>query len=375
MKLLYCINATYNSGGMERVLMNKTNYWVNKGYDVVIVTTEQAGRKHFFLFSEKIKFIDLDINYSNADKKCLLLRFVIKWYKRLVHRKRLTQILNTEHPDIAISMFDYDFSFLYKINDGSKKILEFHFSKNIKRIEADNRLMYYIQQCRIWYWKRIVRKYSSFVVLTEEDKNAWNNINNIKVIPNSISSIPAECSSLNQKIVCSIGRLVYQKGFDLLIKAWKIVAQKFPDWQLHIIGRGNSEYIYTLINEYNLSKSVIVKPATSQICLEYLNSSLYVMSSRYEGFGMVLIEAMSYGLPIVSFACPCGPRDIISDDFGTLVQPGNIQQLADALITWMSNDIKRKMGGQAARVSVQRFLEKNVMKQWEELFDSLLEQK
>lgn len=378
MKILYCINSTFNSGGMERILMVKANYFVKKGCEVVIVTTEQAGRKHFFPFSNQIKFVDLGINYNENNELLLPLRLILKWKKKLIHKKLLTQVLQQEKPDITISMFDYDFTILPQIKDESKKILEFHFSKNFKVISTRNILLKAIQKCRIKFWENRIKSYDCFVVLTQEDKESWKSIRNIHVINNCIPQIPLLFSSHTEQVVFSAGRITYQKGFDLLVQAWALVTKKFPDWKLVICGGGTENEIDKLtkqIYSLGIECSVVLKPATSNIAEEFCNASLYVMSSRYEGLPMVLIEAMSYGLPIVSFACPCGPRDIISDDFGTLVQPGNIQQLADALITWMSNDIKRKMGGQAARVSVQRFLENNVMKQWEELFDSLLEQK
>lgn len=378
MKILYCINSTFNSGGMERILMIKANYFVRKGYEVVIVTTEQAGRRHFFPFSDQIKFVDLGINYNNNVGLFLPLRIILKWRKKVEHKKLLTLILQQEKPDIAISMFDYDFSILPKIKDGSKKILEFHFSKNFKVISTRNILLKVIQKCRIRLWKNKIKSYDCFVVLTQEDKKSWRGIRNIHVIHNCIPQIPFTSSPLTEHIVFSAGRITYQKGFDLLVQAWSLVLKKLPDWKLIICGGGTESdrnKLNTQIHSLGIECSVILKPATLNIAEEFCNASLYVMPSRYEGLPMVLIEAMSYGLPIVSFACPCGPKDIISEDFGTLVQPENIQQLADALIAWMSNDMKRKIGGQAARISAQRFLEENVMKQWEGLFDSLLKQK
>ena len=135
MKVVYCINGIYNSGGMERVLMNKANYLVDVlGYEVLIVTTEQKGRAIFFRFSQHIRFIDLNINYDNDKNKALWVRMLKKQIKQRIHKKRLDKLLKMERPDICISMFDRDASFLYKIKDGSKKILEYHFSKNVKLI-------------------------------------------------------------------------------------------------------------------------------------------------------------------------------------------------------------------------------------------------
>lgn len=374
MKVLYCINSTYNSGGMERVLMNKANYFADKlGYEVYIVTAEQNARENFFPFSSKIKFIDLSVNYYQVNGYNRFIRFFLKYLKSRTHQKRLTKVLQQECPQICISMFDKEFPFLCKIKDGSKKVLEYHFSKYTKLYEAPNWLIYRLQQIRIWRWEKIIQQYDSFVVLTEEDKKAWGNLNNIVTIPNSIPSIPAQQSTLIQKQVCSIGRISYQKGFDILVQVWQIVHRQFPDWHLCIVGSGDVHDLQELITNLGVSESVSVLPSTPNIDRIYLNSSVYAMTSRYEGFGMVLIEAMSYGLPIVAFSCPCGPKDIVEESFGTLIPPGNIYEFAKQLMSWMANEEKRKSAGIKAKESAQRFLESEIMKKWQNLFSSLVQ--
>jgi len=372
MKILYCINATFNSGGMEKILMLKTNYLINKGYEVVIVTTEQLGKNHFFPFSNKIKFIDLRINYNECNNLILPIKVFSKWRRKVIHKKKLTEVLQKEKPNIAISMFDYDFDFLYKIKDGSKKILEFHFSRYYKVYSSRNIVLKALQYLRTFRWKLIVSQYDCFVVLTETDKKAWGSMHNVTVISNAIENIPKEITNSNQKTVCSIGRFSYEKGFDLLLKAWIIVHSKFPDWKLRITGGGDSSNLKQQINNYNLTDSISILPPTSNISSEYLRSSLYVLSSRYEPFGLVLIEAMSFGLPVVSFACPCGPKEIIEDNFGTLVTPGDIEQLANSIILWIEDKDKRKNAGIKARMSAQRFTIENIMGKWENLFNTLI---
>lgn len=371
MKIVYCINGVYNSGGMERVLANKANYLADVlGYEVLIVTTEQKGRNCFFTFSPNIRFVDLGINYDD-DKDCSLgVRMLKKQFKKVRHRKRLEQVLLEERPDICISMFDRDVDFLYKIKDGSKKILEFHFSKNTKIIESSNLLIRWMQRVRISSWKRMVCNYDRFVVLTEEDKKAWGNVPNITVIPNALTDVPVETATLTEKQVLSVGRICFQKGFDRLIDAWNIVHQSYPDWHLRIRGNGDKEgELRKKITGLRLENSVQLLPTTSQIGEEYLRSSIYVMSSRYEGFGMVLLESMSYGLPVISFACPCGPKDIITDGVdGILCENGNVEQLAKGMIRLLSDADLRKKMGHAAREKSLQFSQGMVMKLWEATF-------
>ena len=371
MKVVYCINGIYNSGGMERVLMNKANYLVDVlGYEVLIVTSEQKGRAIFFRFSQHIRFIDLNINYDNDKNKALWVRMLKKQIKQRIHKKRLDKLLKMERPDICISMFDRDASFLYKIKDGSKKILEYHFSKNVKLIEATNFFTRCLQRIRIYSWNIWIQKYERFVVLTEEDKRAWKGLSNIVVIPNGVSFFPNETALLQKKRVLSIGRLCNQKGFERLIAAWKIVNDFYPDWQLCIYGDGDKRNeLYKSITNLKLDNSIRLFPATSDIGGEYLQSSIYVMSSRYEGLPMVLLEAMSYGIPVVSFACPCGPKDVITHgNDGFLCENGNIERLADAILVLIADTELRKKMGKSARIKSLQFSQKEVMNLWKEMF-------
>ena len=375
MKIVYSINGTYNSGGMERVLCNKANYFAEQlGYDVTIITTEQKERPNFFDFSKKIKFIDLGINYYDDDNKNIFIRLYKSYKKRKIHFKKLKEVIEDIKPDICISMFDRDFCLLYKIKDGSKKILEYHFCKKMKVIEQRNFIMKVIQYVRVNTWKNIVKKYDKFIVLTEEDKNDWGNTRNIVVIPNSISSDNNAQAKLQNKNVLSVGRASYQKGFDLLLKAWAQSAVKHKDWKLTIVGGGNKDYMVNLIKKLKIEDCVILKQPTTEIGKEYLDASVYIMSSRYEGLPMVLIEALSYGLPVVSFACPCGPKDIIEggNDCGILVENYNIKELSLAINEVIENKEKRiKMGAEAVK-RAQFYSEENIMKRWVELFDETL---
>lgn len=374
MKIVYSINGTYNSGGMERVLCNKANYFAEQlGYDVTIITTEQKERPNFFDFSKKIKFIDLGINYYDDDNKNIFIRLYKSYKKRKIHFKKLKEVIEDIKPDICISMFDRDFCLLYKIKDGSKKILEYHFCKKMKVIEQRNFIMKVIQYVRVNTWKNIVKKYDKFIVLTEEDKSDWGNTGNIVVIPNSISLNNNEQAKLQNKNVLSVGRAVYQKGFDLLLKAWAQTIVKHKDWKLTIVGGGNKDYMVDLIKKLRIEDNVILKQPTTEISKEYLDTSVYVMSSRYEGLPMVLIEALSYGLPVVSFACPCGPKDIIGgNDCGILVDDYSIKELSLAINEVIENKEKRiKMGVEAIK-RAQFYSEENIMKKWVELFSEIL---
>ena len=259
------------------------------------------------------------------------------------------------------------------MNDGSKKLLEIHFSR-YKRLQYGRKGVWkLVDLWRSRMDERTVKNYERFVVLTNEDKSYWGNLPNISVIPNALTySVPSSClSPLTAKRVIAIGRYGYQKGFDSLIDAWRIIHSFYPDWTLDIIGNG--EWLNRLqqqINEYALEHSVFLKPPTRHIEDEYRRASLLVLSSRYEGLPMVLLEAQSFGLPIVSFACKCGPKDVITDgEDGFLVSEGNIPMLADRVLRLIENDDLRKRMGTNARHHSKAFSEERIMERWIDLFN------
>lgn len=373
MKIIYCINAVSNSGGMERILQQKANYLADVvGYEILIITTEQGDLKPFFTFSPKIRFIDLGVDYGDrADKtgRNVIWKVIWKSLHKPIHKMRLSKVLMQEKADIVITLVNNDIGFLPSMKDGSRKIAEFHFTYTYKSIAARNSIVKYIQGIRCRVWKKDFSRFDRFVVLTDEDKEAWGDLPNITVIPNFIPSMPTIQSAMKDKRVIAVGRAEYQKGFDMLINAWDFVSKKYPDWHLDVFGNGEKEELENLIIQKMLKNSMSLCPATKDIASEYVNSSLYVLSSRYEGLPMVLLEAMSYGLPIVSFECPCGPKDIIKKEFGSLVPNGDIQGLADAMMSWMADKDKRIQGGEAARKAAENYSQDVVMKQWIKLFE------
>ena len=159
----------------------------------------------------------------------------------------------------------------------------------------------------------------------------------------------------------------------MLIKAWKIVSEQHPDWTLRIYGDGFREELQKLIDGLGISRSCILEHTVSNIVDKYCESSIFALSSRYEGFGMVLVEAMVCGVPPVSFACPCGPRDIIDDgNDGLLVPKENINKLAEKIGYLISHENIRKEMGQRARIHVERFKIDHIASQWKEHFNSLI---
>lgn len=373
MKIIYCIACTCHSGGMERVLTNKANYLARHGYEIVVVTTDQRGKQPFFPLEPSIRSIDLGINYDENNGKSFLNKLLHYPVKQALHRKRLKAVLMKERPNVTVSMFNNDAGFIPGIKDGSAKLLEIHFSK-FKRLQYGRKGVWKLAD----WWRskqdeKTVRKFDRFVVLTEEDKAYWGNLPNIMVIPNAISGIPAGTALLANKRVIAVGRYTYQKGFERLVDAWHLLASRFPDWKLDIIGEGEERpLLEQRIRSYGLKRQVTLTRPTQEIGKVYQEASILASSSRYEGLPMVLLEAQAFGLPIVAFQCKCGPKDIVSDGMnGYLVPEGDTAGMAQRLETLMKDVTLRKRMGLKAKESASRFNEEAIMEKWMNTFQTL----
>ncbi|WP_071146343.1 glycosyltransferase family 4 protein [Bacteroides ihuae] len=377
LKIAYCLPSLYIAGGMERVLTIKANYFAEQmGYDVTIILTDGANEKPFYELSSKIHIEHLDINYNELWNKTLYRKVFIYLRKQRFYKKRLTDCLMRIRPDITVSMLRREINFITTIKDGSIKIGELHVNKQNYRELSSEKGIGFIKRVLsiLWMWQlnQKVRTLDKFVILTVEDQKNWAYLNNTSVIHNPLPFLPSKTSNCNQKKIIAVGRYTHQKGFDMLIEAWRIVTPRHTDWSLYIYGDGDKDEFYTLKEKYSL-ESLHLEDATEQITDKYTESSIFVLSSRYEGFGMVIIEAMACGVPPISFACPCGPRDIIHDkQDGLLVENGNIEQLAEAICYLIEHDEVRREMGKKARINAELFKIENIGMQWKELFESLI---
>lgn len=375
MKILYLIHSTYNPGGMERVLLNKVRYLVEKvGCEVTVVTTDQHGRPSFYPFSEGVRMVDLGVNYSDDNGKPFLKKLLGFARRRRLHEKKFKALLEQIRPDVVDCFYPGECSFVPGLKDGSKKVMELHQSKLFHHQYNRSGLMGLADKVRAWMDERLVRRFDRFVVLTEEDAQMWGEIPGLRVIPNAANFIADKYSDCSAKRVIAVGRLDYQKSFDRLIMVWGKVREKMPDWRLDVFGQGEwKEMLQRMIDERGLQDCVRLNGPTKNIGKEYAESSMIVMSSHYEGFPMVMIEAMACGLPAVCFDFKCGPRDIIRQgENGLIVPDGDIDGLAEAMVRLMEDDeLRRKMGENAKRV-VETYSEEKVMGKWMDMFEEIL---
>ena len=377
MKIVYCNHSVYNPGGMERVMLAKIAWLMKRGgYEISLVTTDQKGRPPFFPIPEGVRMKDLDINYSDDNPKGPLAKIFGYLWRRCLHRKRLTEYLMQERPDITISLYPCESSFIPSIKDGSKKILELHFNKFFRIQYGRSGILGAIDRMRTKSDEKLVRRFDKFIVLTEEDASYWGHLPNLEVIPNAaLMKAPSDSRAHGTKRVIAVGRLDFQKGFDRLVKAWELIPAAMRDvWRLDIFGQGEwLRMLDEMIVEKGLQDSVKIHPPTKNILDEYLASAFLAMSSHWEGLPMVLIEAMSLGLPAVSFDFKCGPKDLIENGVnGLLVPEGDIPGLAKAMQRLMEDSaLLERMRVEAVRVR-EKYTEQAIMAKWENCFKSIL---
>lgn len=378
-KIVYCTPALYFAGGMERVLTQKANYFADHfGYDITIILTEGKDKPVFYPLSDKVKVINLNIGFEELWKCSFLKKIFIYLKKQHKYKKLLVKELMRIRPDITVSMLRREINFINDIKDGSKKIGEIHINRaNFRNFESNEDNFIKRIFSKVWMNSLLkeLKRLDQFVVLTEKDKEAWVELNNVYVIPNPLSFSPQVISRLEEKRIIAVGRYSHEKGYDLLLKTWSIVQNRITDWRLEIFGEGDRSHYDKMIKSLNIDRHrCILHGRSSNIQDEFVKSSLAVCSSKFEGFGLVITEAMVCGLPVVSFDCPWGPRAIINDgEDGLLVENGNVEQLAEALVEMTQHPEKLRMMAAKAVENVQRFRVEYVAEKWKLLFENLYE--
>lgn len=381
MKIVYIIDSLSHKGGAERIISEKMNYLsTHYGYDVTVITCYQFPETmpNSYFLSEKVRQINLCISIHLKYKYCYPIRFWSKWKYAHMFRHKLEEAVNTINPDIVIGL-GYTFAdVVCQIKCKARKIIEAHEARRytkafflFKDLSPLTDVYYRISRQR--YLRAIEKNADVVVTLTKDDALNWRKAKRVETIPNFSAMTISGYSNGENKRIIAVGRLEWQKGFDRLLDIWSIVSKKNPDWQLNIYGEGALEAeLKNIIQEAGL-RNVSIHPYTHHISQEYATSSICVLTSRYEGFSLVLLEAMRHGVPCVTFDCPYGPKDLVDQGkCGYVIENGNINQFAEKLCYLIDNPELRKQYAAEAINKAQTYQVETIMNQWKQLFESIV---
>lgn len=372
MKILYVNRIFAVWGGLERVWTDKMNAFSEiSSNEVCLVTTDQGTHKVPFPLNKEVRHINLDIRFIQQYRYHGLKRYW-KYYQliRLFQRKIKT-LIETESPDVLITSASEFVDFLVECKGEVPLVVESHgtFDRpfHMQEMTITNRIKRY-------FHNKALSKVDRIVALTHGDAEQWKQVNpNVSIVPNIVmmndTGLYSNCEA---KRVIFVGRLDLQKGYQYLDAIWRIVEKRHPDWRLDLYGEGVD--LQENRNMIPQGRHVYPHAQTLDILDRYKESSILILTSIYEPFGLVMPEAMSCGVPVVAFDCPYGPSEIITDGKdGFLIDCYDVEAFADKLCLLMENEILRKKMGQNAIQSARRFRKERIIPQWINLFENLME--
>ena len=383
MKIVYFFKSFILKAGMERILSDKMNYLVKEyDYDVTFITYEQGNHPMAFPLDERVKVIDLNVRYFKIFEMNIFKRFIAKYKKLNLLKKKLHDTLNNINPDcVVVSTYDFD-KFDTILSLPYRFIVESHICiSDIQQEKRQNNLItkYFAKKLDDSHFRKLANA-KCLVSLTAADKDNWLNYIKIPIviIPNMVTNFPNTIYTYNKRPnrILSAGRLTKQKGYDFLLQAWARISKKYPTWRIDIFGHGDMETtLNRMIIDYKLSDCTRINEQSENIYEEYETSSIFVLSSRYEGFALVLIEAMSCGVPCISFDCPNGPAELITHgEDGLLVPLGDIEKLAESIEWMITHEEERLRMSNNARQKARQYTAEVIMPQWVELFEKVAKQ-
>lgn len=382
MKILYCVYDMGVGGGVERVTTLKANYLKEQGHDVHILTCwPMSSLPKYGLHPEiSVEWIGEGVEYHLDFQEASLLRRCYNTVLKMCrHFSLMRRYLSKHKFDIVVTTQVYEMGFLPFIKDGSKKIAETHISKLMYQKQRQQRkdlATKLLIKLFVWRDAFFHRLFDAVGCLTEEDRQSRGCPSNMYVIPNPLSfvtDVPASCEG---DIALAVGRHTEQKDFNAMVDIWAELVKDYPEWKLQIVGGGHLKSILAeKVNKLGLGGQVLLEDETSDPRPYYANASVFLMTSNFEGMPMTLLEAQSYGLPIVSYACPCGPRDIVVEGTGFLVAPGDKEGFVEKLSLLLKDVEMRKAMGHKAYEASKRFTVQSVMQQWEDLFRQLIQKR
>lgn len=378
MTIVYVIESLVPRGGTERIISEKANYLAEQyKYKVFIITcTQRKDQSNAYQLSSSVKQIKLGIPYYSQYRYKYPKRLFVKLSLNKTLRKSITEAVQKINPDILIGIGHYKADLICSINCHAKKIIECHEARQFTLFETGekktliSRINTFLTRNK--YFQTIEKKADVIITLTEGDRKEWKRAHHTEVIPNFSTMSVSEFSNCKQKRIIAVGRLEWEKGYERLIDIWEQISSKQSDWVLDIFGEGAQyDNLQSIIKRRGI-KRIQIHNATKNISKEYANSSICVLTSYFEGFALVLLEALRHGVPCVAFDCPYGPASIIEDSLcGFLIEDGNTTLFIEKLNLLIKSESLRKEFSRKAIERSMAFETNLIMGKWKDLFESL----
>ena len=358
MRIAYIVEDFSICGGVERIVSQKAGLFDSKGHDVTIISVYKDHRPVNYPVDKSVKIVFLDVPMAKKKDNRLITSFnrISVLIKATI---KLNKAIKKIKPNVLFFTTTLGALLLPLCRTKATKIYESHLPRLFNPYNN--------------FFSIMERRADMIICLTEGDKMEYRHAKKVEIIPNFIDIPSLSVKDYNVKKAVAVGRLEHQKGFDILIDCWKEVIRVFPDWHLDIYGEGSlKQELQQQINFLGINDNITLCGHCDNMMEKYTEYSLHIMTSRYEGLPMTLIEAQACGLPSVAFNFKFGASDIIKDYHnGIIVEQGNINLFVNAITDMMNNEKMRMEQGRKALENSRRFYAENIMPEWQKLIDGL----
>ncbi len=359
MRIAYIVEDFSICGGVERIVSQKAGLFASKGHDVTIISVYKDHRPVNYPVDKSVKIVFLDVPMAKKKDNRLITSFnrISVLIKATI---KLNKAIKKIKPNVLFFTTTLGALLLPLCRTKATKIYESHLPRLFNPYNN--------------FFSIMERRADMIICLTEGDKMEYRHAKKVEIIPNFIDIPSLSVKDYNVKKAVAVGRLEHQKGFDILIDCWKEVIRVFPDWHLDIYGEGSlKQELQQQINFLGINDNITLCGHCDNMMEKYTEYSLHIMTSRYEGLPMTLIEAQACALPSVVFNFQYGASDFIEDSVnGYLVRQNDRVSLTKQLVYIMNDAALRMKQGKEARHKALKFSKENIMHKWIELLNGLI---